>query len=444
MWTIKLPLRGGYHNFDIPVPKDRVSVLQCKDPKPAKETEEIVRTALRHPYGSPALSHIGNRGDRAVVLFDDWTRPTPIFQFIHLVVEELRAGGIRDKDILLMCANGMHAPEHMSEAQLVQKIGEKVFDQYKVLSHDAYDGEQHKFIGFTRTLGTPVLINRQVAEANIKVAVGRIAPHREFGYSGGGKMMVPGVASVRTIMHNHALSLPRLGVYGNPVREDIDECSRMAGLNFIVNVVCNSNDEVVGAVAGDPVEAHQAGVQFGDREVWGASASEKAEIVIAAPGLHKDRYFYTSLRCLHNADRCLRKDGTVILTASCDNGWTDQKYLERKWQVSEDILEHSTEDLIDLVESREWCTPQRQFQALVFFVQNTYRLCHEMEVCIAGASDICRKYAEKLGLHWFDTVDAALEQVISQHTAKAGITIIPDYFITPIPAHTGTSAETSS
>jgi len=439
MATITVPLKGRYQDFHIPVDDDRISVLQCRDPKSAEEPDQIIRSALRQPYGSPPLSHIGHRGDRAVLLFDDWTRPTPIHQFIQPVIEELKVGGIREEDIMLVCANGMHAPEHMTDKRLVQKIGEHVYSRYKVLSHDAYAEDQHAFIGFTRTLGTPVLINRQVVEADLKVAVGRIAPHREFGYSGGGKMMVPGVASIHTIMHNHAFSLPRLGVYRNPVREDIDESSRMAGLNFIINVVCNSKNEIVGAVAGDPVKAHQAGIQFGDREVWGAAKRDVADIVIASPGMNKDRYFYTSLRCLHNAHRCLRKDGTVIIIASCDCGWTDPKYLERKWQVPEDILEYSAEELIRLVESREWCTPKRQFQALIFFVQNIYRLCREMDVCIAGANDVSRSYAEKLGLHWCRSVEDALDEAVRRHTQKDRITIIPDYFITPINSSTRAS-----
>jgi nickel-dependent lactate racemase len=213
----------------------------------------------------------------------------------------------------------------------------------------------------------------------------------------------------------------------------------MAGLNFIINVVCNSRNEIVGAVAGDPVLAHQAGIQFGDREVWGADSGEGADIVIASPGRNKDRYFYTSLRCLHNAHGCLRKEGTVILIASCDGGWTDPKYLERKWQVSEEILEYSTNELIRLVECREWCTPDRQFQALVFFVQNIYRLCREMHVYITGASDVSRSYAEKLGLLWRSSVEEALEEAIGHYTPKARVTVIPDYFITPITSSTGAS-----
>lgn len=439
MGTIRVPLKGRYQDFHISVDDEFISVLQCRDPGPAEAPDEIIKAALRHPHGSPPLSQIGHRGNRAVILFDDWTRPTPIRQFIQLVIEELKEGGIRDEDITLVCANGMHAPEHMTDKQLVEKIGEHVFSRYKVLSHDAYAEDQHVFVGFTRTLGTPILINRQVVEADIKVAVGRIAPHRECGYSGGSKMLVPGVAAIQTIMHNHACSLPRLGVYGNPVREDIDESSRIAGLNFVVNVVCNSRNEIVGAVAGDPIQAHQAGIQFGDREVWGAANRDSADIVVASPGMNKDRYFYTSLRCLHNAHRCLRKEGTVILITSCGGGWTDPKYLERKWQVSGDILDYSADELIRLVECREWCTPERQFQALVFFVQNIYRLCREMHVCIAGGSDVSRNYAEKLGLLWCSSVEEALEEAIGHHTPKARITVIPDYFITPIMSSTGSS-----
>jgi len=429
---IKIPYRGTSLEVNVPLPEENIKVLRSKDPSPTKDVGEIVRIALANPIGEKKLSEMVRPGERVALMFDDWTRPTPVSKIVPIVLEELKNGGIRDEDIVLICGNGMHAPDYMAEEKLIEKLGEAVFRKYEIVSHNAYDQEKLKFIGVTKSLGTPLFINQSVAESDVKVSIGRIAPHGDVGYSGGSKMIMPGVASVWTIIHNHSGSVPHSGILGNSLREDIDECGRMAGLDFIVNVVYNSDEEVIQAFAGDPIEAHHRGVEFGDKEVWGAKIADTADIVIASPGLRKEGFFLSSMKSLGVADRCLKKGGTIIVVASCVGDWSEEAYVDSGWSVPKDMLEHGYPELLRLLASRAWHEPHRQFQALVYYVQHIVKTCMDKHVVLAGSKGFSREDAQKINIHFEESIDDALRDSIKRYGPKAKVIVVPDSFILPL------------
>lgn len=421
-----------YLNFDLPSPSENIAVLKSKDPRPTDDLETIIRNSLENPVGSDKLSRIVHSGTKVAVLFDDWTRTTPISEIAPIVLDELKTGGVKDDDITFVCGNGMHAPDYMTNEKLIHKLGEDIFSKYKVISHDAYDYDGLNFIGVTDRLGTPLVINKYVAEADVKVALGRIVPHCDVGYSGGAKMIMPGVADIWGIIHNHSGSYPHIGTLANPLREDIDECGQMAGLDFIVNVVPNSKDEVIRAFAGNPLKAQRKGVEFGDKEVWGAKFSKKADIVITSPGLNNDGYFMSSTQCLELASRCLKKDGTIILVASCNQGWARDDYLESGWRVKKNLLSYSYPELLRLVVSRAWHGPYQQFQALVYFAQHVSKICYEKNVILVGSTELHKEETQKLGISFEQSLDRAVKKAVEEHSEEVGVIVIPNTFTLPL------------
>jgi nickel-dependent lactate racemase len=301
-----------------------------------------------------------------------------------------------------------------------------------VVSHDAYDYDEHVFIGVSKRLGTPLFINREVAEADVKVSIGKIAPHADVGYSGGAKMIMPGVSYIWSIIHHHSGSYPYSGTLENPLLEDIEECGRMAGLDYIVNVVYNSKDEVLKAFSGHPVKAQRKGVEFGDFNVWGAKTGEKADIVVASPGVGNDEYFMEAMNCLRAVDKCLKEEGTIIVAASCSRGWSRKEYLESGWEVSEDVLDYDYPGLWRLMATRAWHEPHRQFQALVYYVQHVAKTCFEKDVVLAGAKDFCSEYAEKLNIKFDESIQEAVNYAIKKHGENSKIIVIPDSFTLPL------------
>src|SRR5204863_1555596 len=180
------------------------------------------------------------RGKRIAVMTDDWGRPTPASEMIPLVLDELHAAGAEDKLITFVTASGMHDP--MKPADLERKLGRETVERFRCISHDAGDHRLLAFVGASE-LGTPIWVNRYVAEADFRVAIGRIAPHEAYGYEGGYKMIVPGVASFETILRDHSMNFSRFcvpGVHGNPRRREADAIGTQVGIDFVLNVVVNS------------------------------------------------------------------------------------------------------------------------------------------------------------------------------------------------------------
>jgi Uncharacterized conserved protein len=147
-------------------------------------------------------------------------------------------------------------------------LGKKIVEKIKCIDHDAK--QKQKYIGDT-SHHTPVYINSDVLDCDIKIGIANIDIHVFAGYSGGAKSILPGVSGVETIVKNHYMiyeyfDRTRSGILeGNPIREDMEEAAKLAGLDYIVNVVLDDKKKIVTTVAGDPLRAHRRGVETCDR-----------------------------------------------------------------------------------------------------------------------------------------------------------------------------------
>jgi len=217
-----------------------------------------IKEKLQHPIGTPTLEELAKGKRKCVVIFDDMTRPTKTTQMLPAVLDELHRGGLSDNQIVFMMASGAHTGRMLFDFQ--KKLGEEVCERFLVFNHNPYEG----FVDLGKTSrGTPVLINREVMGCDLKVVVSSIMPHFGFGFGGGSKMILPGVAAVDTIIPNHAI---RKGtdpgkISGNERRLDSEEAARMAGLDFVVHSLLNADSDVCDLVAGDLIRAHREGVK---------------------------------------------------------------------------------------------------------------------------------------------------------------------------------------
>jgi nickel-dependent lactate racemase len=189
-------------------------------------------------------------------------------------------------------------------------------------------------VGWT-SRGTPVEAYKPVVKADVRIALGNVEPHYFAGYSGGAKALVPGVCSLATIQHNHAMmvkSSARAGVLdGNPVREDIEEGAALIGLDFILNVIVDANHNILAAAAGHPIEAHRwlCNVLDFQRKVI---IEQLADIVIvSAGGFPKDINLYQAQKALDNAAAAVKPGGVIIWLAECPDGLGNPTFEE--WLV---------------------------------------------------------------------------------------------------------------
>jgi len=314
----KIKLEYGIQPLEIEKPENTVEVLQANPLEGVKDMFEEFRRALKNPIGTHRVSEIIKGKSTVAIVVSDRTRIYPKKEMIEAVLEELN--GIPDENITIVIANG----NHVSDERSLHQLGEEICKRFRIVQHNSMDESNLKHIGKT-SRGTEVWVNKEVAEADVKILLGQIKPHYFTGYSGGAKSLLPGVCGFYTIANNHIMkSLPnaRLGIVDeNPIRDDMEEAGRMAGIDFIFNVVMNDKKEVVKAVAGDLVKAHREGV-FWARKVCEVKSKKLAKICIVSEGVPMSINLYQASKLVPPAGKTLKGEaGVVIVCAECNEGF---------------------------------------------------------------------------------------------------------------------------
>lgn len=278
-------------------------------------SNEMIRERFNNPIGSACLSELASGKNRVAIIVDDITRPTPSAILIPFILADLRTAGIQDDAITIVVAGGTHRPATREE--IIKKTGD-IPSAIKVVSHDCK--QNLRYLGKS-SRGTPIYINQAVMECDLKIGVGCIYPHAWAGFSGGSKIIMPGVCGRETAQYLHSTHQGAKH-RGDPAetdfRRDIEEVTRTIGLDFIVNVVLNQERRIAGLFVGDRNMAHQAGVDFATR-MYTVRVIEDADIVIA------DVYPFDCFLTFAY-DRGLwsvlgaRKDTTTIALAACSMG----------------------------------------------------------------------------------------------------------------------------
>jgi len=242
-----------------------VSVYKSKDAEALDESG--IERALSEPIGAKQVEELARGKQSAVIIVDDLSRPTPAHQVIPNILPKLKDGGIKDEEIRFVIGGGSHRP--LTKEEMAKKVGADVAAKYEVHNHDVYSGN---LVGMGNLEdGTPVYINDIVAHSELKIGIAGMVPHGGGGIGGGGKLIVPGIASYTTIAYNHGLykgrgrgNVERQGDEKD-MRDNAEEVARHIGLDFMVNIVFTSKREIGGLFAGDVVESHRAGGRFAQK-----------------------------------------------------------------------------------------------------------------------------------------------------------------------------------
>jgi nickel-dependent lactate racemase len=322
MAKIKIPY--GKTHLEAEIPDNRLAgvlVSQAHHFRPEGSEEELVRAALTHPIASPRLRELARGKQRIVIVASDHTRPVPSKIIAPLLLEEIRSGN-PDADITFLIATGFHRPT--SREELIDKFGEKLVSQEKIVLHDCRDESMLVAVGKLPS-GGDLVINRLAMEADLLIAEGFIEPHFFAGFSGGRKSILPGIVSQVTVLANHCAAFiadehARAGIIdGNPLHIDMLEAAHQAKLAFILNVVIDSDKKIIKAFAGDREKAHLAGADFVGQ--MAAVKAIPADIVITSNGGYPlDQNIYQAVKGMTAAEASCRKGGVVIICAACNDG----------------------------------------------------------------------------------------------------------------------------
>jgi len=278
-----------------------------------KLTGEQIRERLANPIGTKRLRELAEGRKECVIIVDDVSRPYRTHQVLPYVLDELHAGGIKDDNIRFIMAPGNHFP--LTLDKIVDKLGEDIPERYLVFNHNPY--ENNVFVGKT-SQGTPVHINREVMECDLKVSVHGIVPHPSAGFGGGSKIVIPGIASLDTTYYNHKNLTAGRGrgrIEDNMCKKDMDEASRMVGIDFIVNQLINGFTDCCELVCGDIVAAHREGVKIA-RKHYVTKIAEDVDIAVGNGYPMDDEAFKAFPICMQS----MREGGDVVLLVHCPEG----------------------------------------------------------------------------------------------------------------------------
>jgi len=319
MANVTIPFDGNPLSFTVP-DRNLADVLSPKPSTPLSDLEGAISRALYAPIGQDPMEKWVQPGDRVILVSDDNTRLTPADRIIPPLLERLNAAGVPDDRISCIMALGTH--RYMTDAEMEAKVGERVYRRIRVFNHEWRDPDALVDLGVS-SQGTPLLVNRAVAEADVVIGIGAIVPHHIPGFSGSSKIIQPGVSGARTTAETHLLSCSGggdsfLGIADNPVRQDMDDMADRVGMRTIFNVVMDSQGGVVGVFFGDMRSAFTAGVELAT-DIYGVAYHETPDIVLAN-SYPCDLDFWQSHKSQYPAQRMVRPGGTIIVCTPAPEG----------------------------------------------------------------------------------------------------------------------------
>jgi nickel-dependent lactate racemase len=321
---MRIHLDYGRTGLDVDLPDARVvGPLAIRPAPPLSGPEAAIAHALAHPIGTPPLSELARGRRNACILVCDITRPVPNRLILPPLLRTLEQQGIRRADILLLVATGLHRPN--DGAELEELVGPDIARNYRCENHHGKALEEHDYLGTTAN-DVPVWLDSRYVRADLKITTGLIEPHLMAGYSGGRKVICPGIAALETVKVWHGprfLEHPRADcgfLDGNPVHEENTRIARMAGCDFIVNVCIDGARQVTWVGAGDMIAAWQEGVRFVEGVVKVAVREPLDVVVTTSAGYPLDTTWYQAVKGLTGALPIVKQGGTIVLAASLSEG----------------------------------------------------------------------------------------------------------------------------
>ncbi len=299
-----------------------------------KDLKGELISALESPIGTPPLKELARGKKNIVFLVEDNTRSTPLDIIMPIITGYLNENGVPDSAMSFLTAPGTH--RLMTDAEITEKLGAEMVRRFKVVQHDATVSEDMEDLGtvLAGDYSIPVHVNRYALQADLLIGIGNIVPHCDAGYSGGAKILQPGVCDFVTTSATHAAAgfcpdIPLGMADGNPCRIGMEEVAKIAGLAFIVNTVKNCDGEVAGIFAGDFIKAHREGVKLAERS-FSIRVPEPADIVIVSSS-PSDMDYWQGCKGTSCAYFAVKKGGIVIFAAPCTEGLAHNHPRFREW-----------------------------------------------------------------------------------------------------------------
>jgi len=341
---MQVRLAYGRNGLDIEVPEENCSVVEpLYVPGLAGEGTSLL-DVLRRPTGTPPLREVVTESHTVAIAVPDITRPIPTDRILPPVLEELVH--VPREQVVILVATGSHRGSTVSE--LEEMLGADVVRDYRIVNHSAFERESLRYLGDT-SAGIPIWLNREWLSANVRIAIGLVEPHLFAGFSGGPKMVAPGLSGIDTIMELHGPDLiahPRSvwGVIGgNPVHKAIREIAHRTGVHFNLNVILNKERRIVRAYGGDLKTSHEAACQEARKIVMRPVPKPFDVVVTTNSGYPLDLNLYQTAKGMSAAALIVKEGGVIICASECSDGIPEHGEYKR--------LLHSVSSLDEFIEN---------------------------------------------------------------------------------------------
>lgn len=361
---MKVDLAYGEGWLPVEFPDEQTTIIEPSHTPGLGEEKKAVFQSLDQPIGTRPLSDWIKPSDRVCILFTDITRATPNERLIPWLLEYLH--DVPRENILLLNQLGTHRPNTREE--LEQMLTPEVVERYEVINHEPENPEAHIRVGTMRD-GRPALINRHVVEADVRIVTGFIEPHFFAGFSGGPKGIMPGCASLETVMSSHGaanIGHPNatFGVtHGNQLWEEIRDTALQVGPSFLLNVSLNDEKAITGVFAGDLLKAHEVGCEFVRKSAMQKVKSPYEIVVTTNSGYPLDQNLYQAVKGMSAGARIVQEGGLLILASECREGVPPDSYHDRLLRKAS-----SPDEILKKIASPGFSHPEQweaQIQALV-------------------------------------------------------------------------------
>src|ERR1039458_5268464 len=380
-----------------------------------EDVQTALDLALDHPIGCKSLRALAVGKKTAAISVCDITRPAPNRITLPPLLDRLNDAGIPVEGITILIATGLHRAATTAELDII--VGPEIAAMYRVVSHDARAFADHRWLGTTQQ-GTPVYVDERFMAADLHITLGFIEQHLMLGFSGGRKLIAPGVAAQETIKVIHSPKFMRepLATEGsiaeNPLHAELLEIARMARHDFILDVTLTLDREISGVFAGDPVKAHAAGVAFLESTSLERLEVAADAVITSAAGYPLDLTFYQAVKGITAATHIVKPGGRILVTAQCAEGVGSREFARRLAGLR-DFASFLEEICESAVEVDQW-----QLEKLA--------LVGEKFDLFFFTPGVTRSQLGFLGAWAFSTLEEAVASVLDGLPAGARVVLVPD------------------
>jgi lactate racemase len=424
-------LAYGRTGLTVELPTTRTTVVRPRHAPAAADPAAVLRAALRSPVAGPPLRAAVPAGARVAVSLCDGTRPQPREPMIRALLDELE-GIVSREDVTLLVATGTHRGN--TETELRAMLGDEIVDTVRVINHDCRDPEMLSWCG-THGAGVPVWLNRHWVEADARITTGFVEPHFFAGFSGGPKLVAPGLAGLDTVLTLHDAA--RIGsesatwaiCEGNPVHDDVRAIATATGVDFAFDVVLNAGQQIVAAFGGEVLSMHQAARAL-VRETAMQPVDGLFDVVVTSnSGYPLDQNLYQAVKGMSAAATVVKPGGLIICAAECADGFPDHGSFRAELAAAS-----SPRELLEQIAARERTEPdQWQVQVLA---RTLLRARIGVYSTYLSATDLAQAH-----LHSVPDIEAAVRDELAAAGPDARVCVLPEGpqtipFVEPIAAAT--------